>query len=181
MLSESDESSSAAREGELLQTGIGDQGNALRAYLTTLDHLRYEGQLLWHKLETFLLAHTVLLAFLLPEAFAGPQVADYRLGVFLAGLAGLLLCIPWAAAHSRSSAYYALRMAQAKEKEPPGWELLKGPAETFSAGAEVKLGPTYCRIGHPGRTLRTRRSVPLMITVFALLYFFIVVTSGPWW
>ncbi len=123
---------------------MNNDSNKIQEYLTTLEHVRYEGQLLWQIFGAFLLAHTVFVAFLLQATFGSGQVAQYRLGTFIAGFSGLLLCIPWMASYLRSSAYYIFRMLQAREKEPSNWSLIKGKGENFSAGKPVIVsGQTY--------------------------------------
>ena len=73
------------------------------------------------------------------------------------------------------------RMAQAREAEPTDWNLLKGSGEVFAAGKKVKIGQHSYRVSWPGRILRTKRSVPLLIGFFALAYAGALLLSGPWW
>jgi len=160
---------------------MNDESKSMDSYTNALEQVRYEGQLLWQIFSAFLLAHTVFLAFLLQTAFGSGRMNSYHPGVFLASVVGGLLCIPWAASYSRSSDYYTFRMAQAREAEPTGWNLLKGEGEQFSAGRSVKIGTQTHRVSWLGRVLRTKRSVPLLIAFFALVYLGIFALSGPWW
>ena len=150
-------------------------------YQSALEQVRYEGQLLWQIFGSFLLAHTVFLAFLLQSALGREQIVGYHLGAFFAALVGLLLCIPWAASYFRSSAYYIFRMAQAKEAEPSDWNLIKGDGEKFAAGYKVTIGKESYRVGWLARVLRTQRSVPLLIVFFVMVYLSTFVLNGPWW
>lgn len=177
----SDEKTIQKEEATELGTLPEDSQTQKDFYLAALDYVKYEGQLFWQAFEALLLAHTVFLAFLLQAAFGTQQIPDFQLGTFLGGIVGFLLCIPWATVYSRSSAYYVFRIAQAKEKEPTGWELLKGAGERFSAGEKVQVGDRHYRIGWLGRVLKTQRSAPLVIVVFGLVYIGITVVCGPWW
>lgn len=150
-------------------------------YQSVLEHVRYEGQLLWQIFGSFLLAHTVFLAFLLHSALGSEQIVGYHPGPFFAALAGLLLCVPWAASYLRSSAYYIFRMAQAKEAEPPNWDIIRRTGEKFAAGKKVTVGRKTYRIGWLARVLRTKRSVPLLIVVFVMIYLTLFILNGPWW
>lgn len=150
-------------------------------YRVALEQVRYEGQLLWQIFGAFLLAQTVFMAFLLQATFTQPLVLTFRVGPFVAALIGLVLCLPWAATYLRSSAYYIFRMAQAREAEPEGWKLLKDVGEAFSEGRQVKVGATPYQVGWLSRNLRTKHSVPVIIVVFVIVYFGILVISGPWW
>lgn len=158
-----------------------DESKPNDKYQSALEHVRYEGQLLWQIFGSFLLAHTVFLAFLLHSALGSEQIVGYRPGPFFAALAGLLLCIPWAASYLRSSAYYLFRMAQAKEAEPPNWDIIKGTGEKFASGEEVKVGGRTYRIGWLARILRTKISVPLLIFFFVIIYLTLFILNGPWW
>lgn len=150
-------------------------------YQSALEQVRYEGQLLWQIFGSFLLAHTVFLAFLLQSTLGREPIVGYHPGGFLAAVVGLLLCIPWAASYLRSSAYYIFRMAQAKEAEPCGWNLIKGDGEKFAAGEKVTIGGEPYQIGWLPRVLRTKRSVPLLIVFFGMIYLSILILNGPWW
>jgi len=160
---------------------MNNDSDSIREYLTALEHVRYEGQLLWQIFGAFLVAHTVFLAFLLQATFGGEQVVQYRLGTFIGGFIGFLLCIPWMASYFRSSAYYIFRMLQAREKEPSEWNLIKGKGEDFSAGKCVTVSDETCQVPWIARLLPTKRSVPLLIIVFAVVYATVVIVSGPCW
>jgi len=131
-------------------------------YTQALEQVRYEGQLLWQIFGAFLLAHSVFLAFLLQSAFSTPG-AGFKPSVFYPGLLGAFLCLPWFAAYTRSSDYYIFRMAQAKAMEPDGWNLIKGVGEQFAGGEAVVVAGRCYRVNWLGRTLRTKRSAPLLV------------------
>jgi hypothetical protein len=163
------------------RTGNDEQSKGVDLYAAALEQTRYEGQLMWQIFGAFLLPHTVFLAFLLQTAFGSGQINSYRPGVFFASIVGGLLCIPWAASYSRNSDYYTFRMAQAREAEPMNWNLLKGQGEQFSAGEKVRIADKTYRVNWLSRVLRTKRSVPLLISFFVIVYLGILVLNGPWW
>ena len=160
---------------------MNEDSTNIQEYLTALDQVKYEGQLLWHIFSSFLLTHTIFVAFLLHSSFGATTFFNYRIGSFVAGFVGLLLCLPWAGSYLRSSAYYIFRMAQAREKEPQNWDLIRNKGELFSAGEEVNIGNEPYEISGLAKVLRTKRSVPLLIIVFAFVYLFVIIASGPWW
>ena len=150
-------------------------------YYEALELVKAAGSLLWQVFGAFLLAHTVLLAVSLGTALDGGKLVDWRLGAFSAGLLGLLLCLPWWASYRRRSAYYILRMAQAREKEPIGWDLLDGIGKRFSEGEPVMVAGECHQIKGTANWLRTKRGGPSLVIAFALAYVFVIVVSGPWW
>ncbi len=153
----------------------------LNGYQESLELVRYEGSLLWQIFGAFLLAHTVFLGFALSLALTEDALAQWQLGSFLLGLMGLLLCLPWWSCFRRNSIYYIFRMAQAREKEPVGWDLVAGKGKRLAEGECVQVGGECHQIRGVSRWLRTRRAVPLLIIAFALAYAFVVAASGPWW
>ena len=150
-------------------------------YREALELVRYEGALMWQIFGAFLLAHTVFLAISLGTALDGSVLVSWRLGAFCAGLLGLLLCLPWWSSYRRSSSYYILRMAQAREKEPPNWDLIDGVGRRFSNGNCVMVGGQCHKIRGAAKWLRTKRGVPALIISFVLAYAFVIAVSGPWW
>ena len=133
-----------------------DEDKILQKYQIAIETMRYEGQLLWQIFNAFLLAHTVFMAFLLQAAF-NLQAGSHNIGSFIAGVIGILLCIPWMATYQRSSEYYIFRMIQAREAEPDGWGFLKDKSEDFSAGKAVQIGNSTYRVNWLARVLRTKR------------------------
>lgn len=158
---------------------MAERSSNLELYQVAILQVRYEGQLLWQRFAAFLTPHTIFLAFVL-HAFSNRQFPAFNLWIFLAGILGFVLCIPWLAVYVRSSAYYTFRIAQAREVEPSEWQLLAGIAEKFSAGEPVKVRDNH-RMPWLARKLRTERAGLVMIGIFLLVYFALVVVAGPWW
>ena len=135
---------------------------------------------MWQALTPFLLAHTIFLAFLFrADVWSNPF--SYQLGVFIAALAGLLLCIPWITSFVRCISYFRLRQAQARQSEPEDWRILRDVGEKFAEGEKVFVGKDPYHIPFPGTLLRTRHAIVFMMGIFALTYTFILISSGPWW
>jgi len=155
--------------------------NPDNGYREALDLVKHEASLLWRIFGAFLLTHTVFLAISLGMALDGATLLEWRLGTFSTGCIGLVLCLPWWASYRRSSAYYIFRMAQAREKEPIGWDLLDGIGKRFSEGEPVMVAGECHQIKGTANWLRTKRGGPSLVIAFALAYVFVIVVSGPWW
>ena len=152
----------------------------LHRYKCAMALVMEEGGLLWKVFGTFLVAHTIFMAFLLKESMVSLD-AKWRPGSFLAALFGVILCFPWFVVYIRNSAYYVFYIAQAKRAEPSGWDLMKGSGESFSAGKPVTIEGKVYRICWLGRVLRARWSIPLLILGFVVIYLVVLILSGPWW
>ena len=150
-----------------------------KLYEIAILQMRYEGQLLWQRFAAFLTPHTIFLAFLL-HAVSSQHLPLSSPGIFWAAIVGIALCVPWFAVYVRSSAYYKFRIAQAREAEPQGWELLAGNAEKFSAGELVQVRDRH-RMPWLARKLRTEYSGQVMIIMFFIVYLVLVAITGPWW
>ena len=150
-------------------------------YLATIEHARYEGQLIWQIFGTFLVAHTVFLAFLL-QAMPNVQqdLLTYHWGIFFAGIVGLILCLPWIATYFRSADFYRFRMAQARLKEPEEWQLIRNTGEKFAEGHRVFIDGRLYQVSWIGKILRPTRSLPVLVVTFAIMYVIVIVISWPW-
>ena len=151
-------------------------------YQTAIAQLRHDAQLSWQIFGSFLVAHSLFLAFLLHALVGQQQIVAPSIEVSFVALAGFLLGFLWLASHGRSSAYYHLRMAQAKYAEPSGRNLLKEDGENFSKGERVSIGGVpHPRMPYLSRVLSTRYSAPLLIKIFMLIYLIILIRYLPWW
>jgi hypothetical protein len=149
-------------------------------YEAALQVVVYEGQLLWTVFGAFLLAHTVFLAVLL-QGVGDARLPSNISGGFWPAVIGLFLCIPWITAYLYRSKWYNFRMAQARDAEPDGWNLVAGVAKEFADGHEVRIaGEWFQQRGLP-RALRTKQSAPLLVAVFAIGYITVLIVTGPWW
>jgi hypothetical protein len=151
-------------------------------YIQALEHVRYHGQTMWQIYSSFLVAHTIFLTVLL-QSILGMQInSDHPSGSYLyviyAGI-GLGLCILWRATYDRLQSYYIFRMAQAREAEPTGWNLIKGDGEKFSAGEEVIIKGKPYRIKWFPRMLQTGPA-SWLIGCFDLAYLVIIFLDIGW-
>jgi hypothetical protein len=156
---------------------MAEEGSDPKRYEIAILQVRYEGQLLWQRFGAFFIPHGIFLGFLLGEAF-DPTLP--RSGVFLTSLIGIILCVPWLAVLKRSSAYYTFRIAQAREIEPPGWDLLAGKGERFSAG-ECVVVRDHHKMPRLARILRTERAGVLLVYMFGFIYLRIAAFTNPWY
>jgi len=86
-------------------------GNEIEYYKIAVDLIIYEGQRLWQVFHLYLIAQVILLGSLI-----GTERLDLDISIVI-GIAGLLLCIPWAGAYFRHSQWYIYRIEDAKEIE----------------------------------------------------------------
>lgn len=140
-------------------------------YRIALDEAHTEGALLWQVFAAFLVAHSVLVGFIL-SAFSQDPVSVR--GLLVGGVFGGVLCIPWYAAFSRSAAYYDFWLAVAARAEPPGIRLISGEGRRFAEGKSVKIVCDEHQIPWIGRQLRVKRAGAILILAFGAAYLFFV-------
>jgi hypothetical protein len=155
-------------------------------YNTALSLLNEQGRIIWQTFAAFLVAHGFVLSALLREvgSSATPSQGSSKTVVFIAAFFGLALCIPWAAALSRSLAFYRLRSAQLRAVEPPKWDLFGGKGQTFAEGGTVAvdeqdLNGTH-RLPFLARLLRTGTTMWLLLAIFMCGYLLVAWASRPW-
>ncbi|WP_144120565.1 hypothetical protein [Catellatospora sichuanensis] len=145
--------------------------NARVGYQVATALMTYEGNVIWVRFGTMLVAHTVMVAVL------GMAVESGVSGLAQLGLviAGLVLCGSWVLLHQRGFDYYVYWILSMRELE----EQHLAPTRTVSRGAAFAAGqPVELTVG--GRTVRHRMSrlgrmrvawvSYVVIGVFALLY-----------
>lgn len=152
----------------------------LQLYLTAIEEIRHEGDLLWQQFGSFLLVQSVFLAFLLQSTLGENLLIQTNLGSMVSAIIGFLLCIPWYGTFSRTKKFYRFRIAQAKEAEPPNWRFLSERGKNYSEGKEVKIGEQIFKMKWFERKLKPTNSAKIVIFFFAIIYLSILVVSGPW-
>jgi len=159
---------------------MSEKDSVSERYSILIEMIHYEGQLLWSVFGNYLMAHTIFVAIVLqsnPLAETG-----WRPILFVSGVIGLLLYIPWLAALQRHAAYFGFRIAQARAAEPKAWDLFCGDGQKFSKGtAEVKIDGVHYGIPLLARKLKARHSAMFLIAVFAIIYVWFLAANGPWW
>lgn len=135
-------------EGEKLQI---DENNRLQ-YKYIIELIKYEGERLWQVFYLYLIVHTILLGWLI-------NLKDETTFSFILGIAGVLLCIPWAGAYFRHSEWYIFRINDAQEIEKKlNWEILRKKRK-FRLFQEI---------------LRPMNLTPFIIIGFSAIYLYFV-------
>lgn len=156
----------------------GTVDNARVGYQVAASLMTYEGNVIWVRFGTMLVAHTVI------ASVIGMTVESGAAGVAQVGLviAGLVLCGVWVLLHQRGFDYYVYWILSMRELE----EMHLAPTRTLSRGAAFAAGePVELTIG--GRTIRHRMSglgrmrvawaSYAVIGVFVLLYVALLVVT----
>lgn len=105
-----------------------------RRYDAALRLLSSSENLLWLVWGGFAIPSTILLGALAKGALEGDIQSGQGIGYLVASGLGFVFFWPWLAAYSRNARLWRLRMAQARECEPPRWELLAGRGQRFAKG-----------------------------------------------
>jgi hypothetical protein len=144
-------------------------------YKIAVEQVRHEANLSWYVFQTYIIVHTILVGFLLSNAFAKSLASPY--GILIISAVGLFLCIPWRATSKRNSAYHHFRMAQARELEPEGWDFLKGKGKSFADGNEVEAGGEKHKITCLAQILRRPVAAKYIVYAFVLVYIITLFSS----
>jgi len=155
----------------------------IEKYKVAIELLRFEGEMLWKILSSYMIVNTIILGFIAQVTFEkiDKVVFSYYPICFIAGILGIILIFPWVGTFLRNSDYYHLRMAQAKKAEPKEWKLLKGKGEKFAEGGRVKILNESYQISCLGKLMRNKRAVYILVGIFGLIYLSLIVVFGPWW
>ncbi|WP_440121717.1 hypothetical protein [Tenacibaculum sp. Ill] len=155
----------------------------IERYKVSIDLLRYEGEMLWKILSSYMIVNTIILGFITQIAYKDIQnaVLTFYPICFFAGILGLILIVPWLGTFLRNSNYYHFRMLQAKRNEPKKWRLLKHEGEHFAKGEQVEVYNQKIQIGSLGRLMRNKRAIYFIVGIFTLIYMTLIVLFGPWW
>lgn len=158
------------------KVGVNEQ---LEKYKCFLEQMRYDADLLWRFFGVFLLPHTIFLAFLL-RSFGTETFIVWDLGIFIAAIAGSVLCLFWMAVCLRCVAYYHFSVALAREMEPKNWGLMKGRREDFRKGCSVKIEGGCYPIKWYQKIIKVRHGLYTVIWIFFAIYIIIIIFRGPW-
>lgn len=159
---------------------MNEEEKHLQLYLTALEEIRHEGDLLWQQFGSFLLVQSVFLAFLLQSTFRESLIIQTNFGSMVSAIIGFMLCIPWYGTFSRTKKFYRFRIAQAKEAEPPNWHFLAERGKNYSEGKEVIIGEQTFKMKWFERKFKPTNSAIIVICFFAIIYLSIFIASGPW-
>lgn len=165
----------------LKRKSVGNKEEIEKLYEQTLNLLQMDAQVLWQSSEVFLLANTILFAFIAPHILNSKtnqlQFVP-NLGTWVLALMGLIISIFWFFTYRRTSNYFKFHIAQARQREPEGWDLMNGDGKLFSEGNKIEiLGKKY-NVGI-GKFFKNH-NVALIIPLFIFAYLAILFITCPW-
>lgn len=144
------------------------QGDNWTHFQVSLELMQYHGTLVWHSFTAFLVAHSLLLGFLLntvkDRVAAAPAALGGPAAVAFVAFAGVVLSLVWLMMTTRMWDYYDIYSERARRAQPPGWNLLV-TYEEMRTTASTRRGMTWL-----GRRMRVRSATRLLVAVFALAY-----------
>lgn len=143
----------------------------IERYKAAVELIKYYNDNLRRSVSDFILAHTILFAFILTKVFDAN--AKSSISFFIVSLFGFLLCVMWYGNADRFRRHRDLRFAQAREVEPEGWNLITGPGKRFSEGKEVELAGKKYQLDFLSRVI-DKNDVKLLIWGFAFIYLLIM-------
>lgn len=136
--------------------------------------IQYYVQLTWLVFGAFLLAETVLLTAIGSLLGSG----DHALA-FAGALFGLLLVLPWWASFKYNHSLYKLRVYEARALETVVAEFFTRGNTLLTTGRVVVAEFPEIRMPRLARILAPRRSVSLLIALFALAFASLAIHSWP--
>ena len=153
--------------------------NEISKYQAALEIFKVEGQLLWQRFGTFLLIHTVILAFILKAVFEQSYLFYPNQSLFATGVLGIILCILWTLTNSRAWQTSDFRTAQLFNSEPSNWNLIAGHGKEFADGKRVVIGSKDYQMNFLGK-IPQKKVFNAVIGLFFLVYIVIILLSWPW-
>lgn len=146
----------------------------LEMYKVAIDLVRFEGEMLWQINNAFMVVHTIFISFIAITGFSVTmENENLNLPCFIGGILGIVLIVPWYGTFLRNSKYYHFRMAQAREIEPSGWDIIRGRAKQFADGKEVTIDEPY-KMGFFSNWMKNKRALNWVISVFVIIYLILV-------
>jgi len=156
-----------------------EEERKLRHYLTLVEEIRHEGDLLWTQYGSFLLVQTVFLAFLLQSALSEGIIFQFNFGVMISSLIGLLLCVPWLGTFLRTKKFYKFRLAQAAQAEPKDWRFIADKGKDYAQGKPVLIGEETFQMKWFERKFKPTNSAIIVIYFFITIYVLLSLMSSP--
>ena len=139
-----------------------------------------EGHVLWNFSQSYLIANTIILAFV-SQKLSDNFLNKPHLLVFLLSFVGLTVTLLWLSSYWRRSKYYEFRIAQLREVEEESfqdWNFVAGKGKGFSNGESVQIKEKEYSLGPFGKQ-RTRYIATTFIFIFVGVYFFLLYTTFP--
>ncbi|MFA6376885.1 MAG: hypothetical protein WCX69_05815 [Candidatus Paceibacterota bacterium] len=155
---------------------IDEIGEQIEKYKAAVELIKYYNDNLRRSISDFILAHTILFAFILTKVF--DKDARPSISFLIVALFGFFLCVVWYGSATRFRAHRDLRFAQARAAEPEGWDLITGTGKDFSDGKQVRIGGKIFKMDWLSREI-DRRDVKLLTWGFAFIYLLIIWKNIP--
>lgn len=143
----------------------------IEKYKIAVEFIKYYNDNLRRSISDFILAHTILFAFILTKSFDYPQ-EPHKMFFFIS-LFGFFLCVIWYGNCVRFRSHCDLRFAQARAAEPEGWNLIAGVGKDFSDGKKVEVGARNYQMDFIGRVI-DKNDIKLLVWGFAMIYLLIM-------
>ncbi len=144
----------------------------IRLYEAASSSVLNETLVLWQLSQVFLLGNTFLIGFI-GIIF---EKANDKIAIISLSIIGLSISILWFFSFVRISKYYEFKIAQAKQREPDGWMLLREDGENFSEGDSVKINDRKYSVGLS--RLSNLTIVKFLIFIFVIFYLSIILLSS---
>lgn len=144
----------------------------IEKYKTAVGLIKYYNDNLRRSISDFILAHTILFAFILTKNFDVQTIRPNAMFFWVASF-GFLLCLFWYGNCVRFRAHRDLRFAQAREAEPDEWNLINGDGKRFSDGRQVSVNGVKIRMGLAGR-LVDKIDIVVLCGGFSVIYLIIM-------
>lgn len=145
-----------------------------------LRHAEFASNQLWQIFQIFILAHTILIAFIGAtfSRFVLDNSESSKLYLISVLVLGIFMSIMWLGAYLRTRGYYDFRLAQANEKEKSlKLLLLRERGEDFAEGKCVEIEKKHYQMTFLARLLRMRRTMPFFIVLFLVFYLFLLLNT----
>lgn len=151
-------------------------------YERTQETVFHEAQVLWQTSAVFLTANTILFGFIASQIFSNYNqqlLVKTNYGLMTISILGLIICFIWFVSSRRIGHYYRFRIAQARQREPEGWNLYSGDGQNFSEGSRIKIDDEVHSLEF-GRLLKNNDIPAYVICLFVVCYILVVLITGPW-
>lgn len=151
-------------------------------YKIAVDLVIFEGEMLWQIMSAFLLVNTILVTFMASIAFKDQNswYPQFSFPCFITGALGLAIIFPWYGTFVRNTAFYNLRIEQAKALEQTNLKLLKETGEYFAKGYQVYINGKPQKINWAGRNMKNKLAGYWLIGTFLTVYAMLFIIYGPW-
>lgn len=151
-----------------------------QAYSHALDLLKYEGEMLWQILGTYMVVNTLLIGFIGQAIITNPNFStNGSWPCVFGGFFGLAMVIPWYGTFLRNSKYYRFRMDQARKLEDLQFPLLNGDGHLFAENNKVPGIEKPHHLHHISAWMRNKRAADILILSFVIIYFLAIVYCWP--